>query len=176
MSVGPVSHWGHVGSALLFNPRRYGPYAAAHHVAGHHWARHRLSFNRHAAGLHLVQNKALIAAECERTAVVEASAVLVEALAIEAAVCADADIDFCFDLDVDWKVIRGHCRSVHRDARARGCRAPAGSVEALIGHDNWVSGTGRKLLRDWAGLAGLADLLGRGRVLEMDEVLRVLRR
>lgn len=175
MTAEPVAHWGTTNADVLFHPERYGPYAAAHHVAGHHWARHRLDFARWPAAVRMHENE-LFRPEREKTSVVEATAVLVEALAIEAAVCADMGVDFTCDLDVDWDLIREHCGSANHHARVRGCTAPAGSVEVLLRHQNWVHGTGRKILRDWAGIAGLADALGRGQVLEVDETLKMLRR
>lgn len=176
MTAEPVAHWGATESHLLFHPERYGPYAAAHHVAGHHWARHRLTMDRSAAGLRLLDDETLLPPEREKVSVVEATAVLVEALAIEAAVCADDGLVLDYDVEVDWDLIREHCSSAHFDARRRGCTAPAASVEVLCGQQNWRVGTGRKILRDWAGITGLADALGRGQVLEADQVLKMLRR
>src|SRR5687768_1535237 len=99
MTAEPVAHWGAIDSHVLLHPERYGPYAAAHHVAGHHWARHRLDFARWPAALRMHEDE-LLRPEREKTSVVEATAILVEALAIEAAVCADMGVAFTYDLEL----------------------------------------------------------------------------
>lgn len=176
----PDLHWGSVDPHLFEDQARYGRYAAAHHVAGHHWARRRLGLGSSHAGLALSEDGMLPRGQRETAAAVEAGALLVEALAIEAVVCGlhETQVDGVEGLgahmDLAWDSVAEHLLAARHDARARGCVVGGIRVAALLEGESWLEVTGRKALRDWSGIVALADGLGHGRVLESDEVAALL--
>lgn len=166
----PLPPWGHVDSDMLDDQQRYGAYALAHHAAGHHWALWNLEVPLVPAGLDL----GLPALDSETRAEVEASAVLVEALAVEYAVELRRLSDFGVTAaDVDWDTLFEHVKSCMMDAAERGCEHSL-LVLGRLHNDSWLNQTADCALRSWDEIRALAGVLGSGRVLERDEVARML--
>lgn len=166
----PLPPWGHVDPDLLDDRARYGAYAWAHHVAGHHWALWDQEVPLVPAGLDL----GLPPMDAETRAEVEASAVLVEALGVEYAVEARRFDDFGMTVeDVDFETVCEHIRGCAVDAAERGCEH-SDAVLGRLHNDLWLRQVADGALRSWDEVSALAGVLGSGRILERDEVARML--
>lgn len=160
-------HWGPVDNDLLYDTARYSRYALSHHAAAHAWSLWRLGEPLGPVGLAVGLPRRLAPSVVVE---VEASAVLVEALAFEYARDLRHRADFGLTVaDVDWDETRRHIGDIWRLAGDRGCRytMQAGKV---LGDQDWLHDTAWYALREWDEIASLADAIGRGRVLEPDEV------
>lgn len=165
-------HWGTVDNDLLYDTVRYGRYARAHHVAGHHFALWRFGESAGPAGLSVGLPRRLWADLVIDT---EATAVLIEALAVEYARDLHRLADFgLLVADVDWDETRRHIGDIWRLSRQRGCRFTMQAAR-LLGDQGWLHEAAWHALREWDEIAALADALGQGRVLEPDEVDGFLR-
>lgn len=160
----PSPHpWGRLDVDLLYDPARYGPYAAAHHIAGHHWALWRLGESFGPVGLSVV----LPSVARETATHVEASAVLIEAIAIEYLLDLHRLADFGIEeRHVNWNAVSEHTVACSLDARERGCRRHALRALRHLRVEGWVRRTGMSALSEWDEISALAEALGRGRVLE----------
>lgn len=173
---GRVAHWGPLDQDLLFDPLRYGPFAAAHHTATHHWCVWQAGLPLRSAGLGLAsQTSVLHFADRSTRSYMEAASVLGEALAVEAVVHSLHDYEFGVDAEIDWVTVGEHAGACRTDARRRGCIGGPG-VDSLLANPDWISVMGRRLLHGWGGIVALAEALGHGRVLEADQVTRELSR
>lgn len=98
---------------------------------------------------------------------VEASAVLIEAIAIEYLVDLHRLADFGIEeRHVNWNAVSEHTVACSLDARERGCRRHALRALRHLRVEGWVRRTGMSALSEWDEISALAEALGRGRVLE----------
>jgi len=166
--------WGRVDEDLLFDGDRYGLYARAHHIAGHHWGAAVAGIAGFPAGLDGRALPTPVRLDGCRNRV-EALAVLIEALAIEAAVCAINAQGFGLRFDLDRTSVAEHVQATRRDAAERGCKS-GGLVDRLLDHPDWTDRALPEVLEAWPGIVRLARALAEGQILEADEVAALLGR
>lgn len=144
----------------------------AHHVAGHHWGLWRLGLPFGPVGLSV----SLPPLDREVAADAEATGLLAEVLSIEYEDGLWRLADFGLGIgDVDWKRVEGRMPDVLVASMGRGCRRQVQRALRLLADKTWLNEAAWHLLREWDEVRALATVLGRGQVLERDEVAGVLR-
>jgi len=179
-AYGDALHWGRVGPDLLDDPTLFARYSWCFHVAAHAWAIKSGGVGLGPVGRYSLRTPRGLDREGAQR--VEATAVLVEALAVEYARDLHRLVDFGIAVrDVDWLAV-GDRISTTRGLMASGagrgplCRRHGKAAERHLDEPVWFGWVAGRALADWDRIEALADALGDGRVLEIDDACGALDR